>query len=126
MPSLRLEGLAFAWSDAVPLLDLLVEHPVVTVKYVVEQVGGTPTTIGALLDKLVAMRIIEEITGHKRNRIYRYSPFLDLFTSEDRPRNSTRSPPPQVSRWADCTRWSRCTRRSSIAHSTNCSWTWHC
>jgi Fic family protein len=73
---------------AVPLLDLLVEHPVVTVKYAVEEVGGTPTTIGGLLDKLVAMRIIEETTGHKRNRIYRYSPFLDLFTSENQPSTS--------------------------------------
>ncbi len=67
---------------AVPMLDLLVEHPVVTVKYAVDQLGGTPTTIGGLLDKLAAMQIIEEVTGHKRNRIYRYSPFLDLFTSE--------------------------------------------
>jgi len=31
----------------------------------------------------VAMGIIEETTGQKRNRIYRYSPFLDLFTSDD-------------------------------------------
>lgn len=65
---------------AVPTLDLLVEHPVVTVQYVVERVGGTPTSIGGLFDKLVAMRIIEEITGHKRNRVYRYSPFMDLFS----------------------------------------------
>jgi Fic family protein len=65
---------------AVPLLDLLVQHPVVTVKYAVERVGGTPTTIGGLLDKLVALGIVEETTGHKRNRLYRYSPFVDLFT----------------------------------------------
>lgn len=79
---------------AVPLLDLPAEHPMVTVKYAVEQVGGTPTTIGGLLDKLVALRIIEETTGHKRNGIYRYSPFLDLFTTEDRPPRDDAYPSP--------------------------------
>ncbi|HWL44019.1 MAG TPA: Fic family protein [Ilumatobacter sp.] len=68
---------------ALPVLDLLVEHPVVTVKYVVEHVGGTPTTIGGLLDKLTSLGVIEETTGQKRNRVYRYSPFLDLFTADD-------------------------------------------
>jgi Fic family protein len=68
---------------AVPLLDLLVEHPVVTVKYAVERLGATPTTTGGLLDKMAALGIVEEVTGHKRNRIYRYSPFLDLFTADE-------------------------------------------
>ncbi|NLE77972.1 MAG: hypothetical protein GX610_00025 [Rhodococcus sp.] len=66
-----------------PLLTLLAEHGELTIAFAVEQIGGTPTTIGGLLDKLVAMGIIEETTGQKRNRIYRYSPFLDLFTSDD-------------------------------------------
>jgi Fic family protein len=68
---------------AVPLLDLLAEQPVVTVKYAVEHLGATPTTTGGLLDKMAALGIVEEVTGHKRNRIYRYSPFLDLFTADE-------------------------------------------
>lgn len=31
---------------------------------------------------------IEETTGQKRNRIYRYSPFLDLFTADERASSS--------------------------------------
>ena len=66
----------------VPLLDLLAEQPLVTVKYAVEHIGTTPTTVGGLLERLAALDVVEEVTGRKRNRIYRYSPFLDLFTND--------------------------------------------
>ncbi|HKX74587.1 MAG TPA: hypothetical protein VJR05_04275, partial [Acidimicrobiia bacterium] len=66
-----------------PLLDLLTEQPLVTVGYVVEHLGASPTTIGALLDKATKLGMVEEITGQRRNRVYRYSPFLDLFTPDE-------------------------------------------
>ena len=69
----------------VPLLDLLAEQPLMTAGHAVEKLGAAPTTIGSLLDKATKLGIVEEITGQKRNRVYRYSPFLDLFTSEDTP-----------------------------------------
>lgn len=69
----------------VPLLDLLAEQPLMTAGYAVEKLGAAPTTIGGLLDKATKLGIVEEITGQKRNRVYRYSPFLALFTSEDTP-----------------------------------------
>ena len=72
------------------MLDLLIEQPLVTVKYVIEHIGGTPTTIGGLLDRLTALDVVEECTGQKRNRVYRYSPFLDHFTN-DEPAGSTES-----------------------------------
>lgn len=65
-----------------PLLDLLVEQPVLTVKFANERLGGTAATIGGLLDRLVGLSVVSEITGQKRNRVYRYSPFLDLFTPD--------------------------------------------
>jgi hypothetical protein len=73
---------------AVPLLDLLAQQPLVTVRYVVERLGSTPTTAGGLLDKLASLELVHEVTGQKRNRVYRYSPYLDLFTN-DEPRAST-------------------------------------
>lgn len=66
-----------------PLLDLLTEQPLVTVGYAVERLGASPTTIGLLLDKATKLGMVEEITGQRRNRVYRYSPFLDLFTSDE-------------------------------------------
>jgi Fic family protein len=84
---LRVEHLRLSASEnlgryAVPLLDLLVEQPVVTVKFAIERLGGTASTVGGLLDRLVALDVVGEVTGQKRNRVYRYSPFLDLFTSD--------------------------------------------
>ena len=73
----------------VPLLDLLAEQPLMTAGYAVESLGAAPTTIGNLLLEATSMGIIGEITGHNRNRVYRYSPFLDLFTAEDPPRPGT-------------------------------------
>ncbi len=79
---LRLAGIENLGRFVVPLLDLLVEQPVVTVKFVIERLGGTASTIGGLLDRLVALNVVNEVTGAKRNRVYRYSPFLDLFTPD--------------------------------------------
>ena len=66
----------------VPLLDLLASQPLVSVKYV-EQLGSTPSTVGGLLDRAAALDIVEEITGQRRNRLYRYTPYLDLFESHE-------------------------------------------
>lgn len=66
-----------------PLLDLLAEQPLMTVSYAAERLGASPTTIGGLLDKATKLGMVEEITGQRRNRVYRYSLFLDLFTSEE-------------------------------------------
>ena len=68
-----------------PLLDLLVEQPIVTIKHVCAQLGATPSTAGRLLDRLVALGIVDELTGQRRNRVYRYSPFLDILVDDAEP-----------------------------------------
>ena len=68
-----------------PMLDLLAEQPVVTIKYASARLGATPSTAGRLLDQMVSMGIVNEITGRRRNRVYRYSPFLDLLTDDSEP-----------------------------------------
>lgn len=67
----------------VPLLDLLAKQPLITAAYAVERLGASRTTIGALLDKATALGIVEEVTGQERNRVYRYSTLLNLFTSDE-------------------------------------------
>ena len=68
---------------SVPMLDLLFEQPLVSVRFATERIGGAPATIGRLLDKLTALEIVEEVTGKKHGRLYRYSPFLNLFPSSE-------------------------------------------
>ena len=71
----------YAW----PMLDLLVEQPIVTIKHVCAQLGATPSTVGRLLDRLVALGIVDEVTGRRRSRVYRYSPFLDILADDSEP-----------------------------------------
>ena len=68
-----------------PMLDLLAEQPVITIKYASARLGATPTTVGRLLDRMVLMKIVDEITGQRRNRVYRYSPFLDILADDPDP-----------------------------------------
>ena len=68
----------YAW----PLLDLLAEQPIVTIKYASTALDSTPATVGRLLDALVSEGIVEEITGRRRDRVYRYTPFLDVLVDE--------------------------------------------
>ncbi len=65
-----------------PLLAALAEQPILTVKYAVKRLGSTSATIGRLLEQMAAVGIVEEVTGQKRNRVYRYTPFLDALTDE--------------------------------------------
>ena len=68
-----------------PMLDLLAEQPVITIKYASARLGATSTTVGRLLDRMVLMKIVDEITGQRRNRVYRYSPFLDILADDPDP-----------------------------------------
>lgn len=82
---LREEHLRLAATESlgrygIPLLDLLARQPLITATYAVGQLDASPTTIGGLLKKATESGIVEEITGRKRDRVYRYSKFLDLFT----------------------------------------------
>ena len=68
-----------------PLLDLLAERPIMTIKHASARLSATPTTIGRLLDRMVSLDVVAEITGQRRNRVYRYSPFLDMLADEPEP-----------------------------------------
>ena len=65
-----------------PLLDLLAEQPLVTIKYASARLGSTPTTVGRLLDQMASFGIVSELTGRERYRVYRYSPFLDVLVDD--------------------------------------------
>lgn len=67
---------------AVPLLDLLAEQPRLTIRYATAQLGTTPATAARLLDRMSELGVVTEVTGQRRNRIYSYSPFLDILTTE--------------------------------------------
>ena len=82
---LRLAATEHLGRYGVPLLDLLAEQPYVTIKYATERLGTTPATAARLLDRLADLRVVTEITGQRRNRIYSYSSFLDVLARDEDP-----------------------------------------
>lgn len=61
----------------------LVHHlfsvPYLTVKKAAERLGCTFVTANKTVAQLVEMGVLEEVTGHRRNRRFRFSPYLELF-----------------------------------------------
>jgi Fic family protein len=66
-------------ANGLRLLDLLFERPLVNVRLVRDEVGVSLPTAGKLVNDFVGLGIIEEVTGYRRNRVFRYTPYLRLF-----------------------------------------------
>lgn len=61
------------------LLDYLYEQPIVNVRSVQRQLGCTYVTANKLVDQFATAGILHEITGARRNRLFRYTDYLTLF-----------------------------------------------
>lgn len=75
----RVRTLSRASTKGKILLDFLYKAPLVQIKNV-EQVTGlkNPNAIG-LVSKFVKLGILKEITGQKRNRVFSYGDYIELF-----------------------------------------------
>jgi Fic family protein len=69
-------------------LDLLMQRPLVNVKLVQDMLGVVDMTASRLIERLTGLGLIEEITGRRRNRVFRYAPYWHLFQDTEPPQNS--------------------------------------
>lgn len=65
--------------NALTLLDHLFRQPVVSAKLVETMVDVSQPTASALVRDLEEIEILRERTGKRRNRLFAYQPYLDLF-----------------------------------------------
>lgn len=65
------------------LLNLLFHSPIVSVPWVERQLGVSFVTANRLLARLEALGLVEETTGNKRSRRYRYAPYVLLFSEAE-------------------------------------------
>lgn len=68
--------------NGVRLLDLLFERPLVHVNLVKDRLGVAFVTANKLVEQLAGLGIVDEITGRKRDRTFRYTPYVALFRDE--------------------------------------------
>ena len=64
-------------------LEQLYEQPIVTVNQVQEWIGTSYPAANNLVNRLVDLGILYEMTGHKRNRRFLYRDYLNLFHDEE-------------------------------------------
>jgi Fic family protein len=62
------------------VLESLFDRPIVTVKDVQQLIGTTFMAANTTVSRLEEVGVLEEFTGHARNRRFRYAPYIGLFT----------------------------------------------
>ena len=66
-------------AQGIQLLEMLYEHPIVTVRMVETRLECAYVTANKLVEQFVRLGFLEEMTGYQRNRRFRYAPYLALF-----------------------------------------------
>lgn len=81
------------------LLDLLFRRPLANVRLVREELGVSFATAGRLVGEFVDLGLLQEVTGGRRNRVFRYTPYLEHVVDrepgpgQDVPRQVTEAAP---------------------------------
>jgi len=65
--------------------DLLQKRPMLTIQSASKQLGLSVPTVGKTLDLLVAAKIVREITGKQRGKVFAYSKYLALLDKGTEP-----------------------------------------
>jgi cell filamentation protein, protein adenylyltransferase len=78
-----------AAANAHRVLEHLFQKPILSVADVRNLTGTTYPAANNLVSRLAQRGIIQEITGHRRNRLFRYEPYIALFGE-----NPADEPPP--------------------------------
>lgn len=77
-----IQGKKVGGVNGIRALDILFRHPLINVKGLSNELGVSFPTANNLLDGFLAHGLVDEVTGQKRNRIFRYTPYLCLFDEE--------------------------------------------
>jgi HTH DNA binding domain len=65
------------------LLDLLYKRPLADVKLVKNELGVSFGTANKLVENLQGLGLLSEVSGRKRDRVFRFDPYLRLFEEEE-------------------------------------------
>ena len=71
-------------TNVLRLLDLLYRRPMVDVNLVSHELDVSFATANKLVDQLERLGFVAEVTGRKRDRIFRFDPYLRLFEGDKR------------------------------------------
>jgi Fic family protein len=65
--------------------DLFQQNPFLTANQLVERTGLSAPTVNAALADLERLRVVEEITGRRRGRVFSYRRYLGILSEGTEP-----------------------------------------
>jgi DNA-binding MarR family transcriptional regulator len=68
-----------ASANALRVLGILRQRPVLTLKYLRDEQGMTFPTVTKAVQTLITAGIVRELTGQRRNRVFVYDGYLDIL-----------------------------------------------
>ena len=66
-------------ANGIKVLEQLFSHPIISVNDLAKQTNISFTAANQLMRRFIEHHILTEMTGHTRNRQFRYRPYIDLF-----------------------------------------------
>jgi Fic family protein len=69
-------------ANELQLVDFLFRHPLINIQAARQKLGVSYNTAAAAIDKLEKAGLVREATGGRRNRIFRFTAYLDLFGTD--------------------------------------------
>lgn len=67
-------------ANGLGLLESLYQRPIFSVADAAELLGISPAAANTMTDRFVEMGLVREITGNRRNRRFRYDPYIEIFS----------------------------------------------
>lgn len=75
-----IDNLGKGAANGLRFLESMYQRPIFTVSTVADHLQISQQAANTLTDRLEQLGLVNEITGHKRNRVFRYDPYVALFS----------------------------------------------
>ncbi len=75
----RMQSIGRAAASALRVYDAFCDRPLSTIAALAEQTGASYPTVSRAVEELERLRIVREITGRKRGRVFAYTRYLDIL-----------------------------------------------
>ena len=75
----KISGLGRAAASTLQVHRALLERPIATSGWLVKKTTISPATINKCLNHLESLGIVSELTGRKRNRLFRYTRYIEIM-----------------------------------------------
>lgn len=61
------------------VINYLYKYPIINLSYLVDELGISKQTANTMINELVRLKILYEVTGQKRNRLFVFQEYINLF-----------------------------------------------